>query len=343
MPHSPAHRRRAGPPLAALQLSALLLLPGCGGGGEPDQVAGVSSGGTGSVGVGGGKPTALVGQVSAQGLMVNGVRVDTDASTPVTDLDGNTLDASALQPGVTVVIDGGTTEARSDGMHSQALRVQVRGLLLGQVQSVDAAQRRFTLMDHTVVLDANASIDAQWARGLADVQIGELVEVYGWQDAANQRYVATRITHRTLDASTTFKVTGLLADLTLTPGDEHCAVGTQAIAYAWPGAPLSLANGQWVRGQVYNLPTNGQGRWGALTMTTAAPWLTDKAQISLDGLITKVEQHGMKLDVQGWPVQAQPGHCTLCAGLKVGDHVRVLGNLVQGTVEASAITITTPP
>lgn len=324
-------------------LVLLAQLGACGGGSGPDQVAGVSSGGTGSVGVGGGKPTAVVGTVSsppssAQGLVVNDVKLDVDASTTVVDADGNPLSTTDLQPGMTVAVDGDTTESRSDGMHSQALRVQVRGLLLGQVQSVNATQHSLRLMDHTVVLDANASIDAHWAQGLGSIQAGELVEVYGWQDVANQRYVATRIARRTLSDSTTFKVTGLLADLSLTPGDEHCAVGTQAIAYSWPNAPQTLANGQWVRGQIYNLPTNPQGRWGAIAMATQSPWLQDKAQISLDGLVTHTSQGGLQLGVQGWPVRAQAGSCGVCAALKPGDHVRVLGSLVQGTVEASVIT-----
>jgi hypothetical protein len=337
--------RRAAHLTSTVSATLVLLaqLSACGGGSGPDQVAGVSSGGTGSVGVGGGKPTAVVGTVSsppasAQGLVVNDVKLDVDTNTSVVDADGQALSTADLQPGMTVTVDGDTTESRSDGMHSKALRVQVRGLLLGQVQSVDAAQRSLRLMDHTVVLDANASIDAPGAQGLSSIQAGDLVEVYGWQDVANQRYVATRIAQRTLTVSTTFKVTGLMADLSLTPGDEHCAVGTQAIAYSWPNAPQTLANGQWVRGDIYNRPTHPQGRWGALSMATQSPWLQDKAQISLDGLVTQASQGGLQLSVQGWPVRVQASTCPLCAILKVGDHVRVLGSLVQGSVEASAIT-----
>jgi hypothetical protein len=330
-------------PWAAALACVLTMLSACGGGSGPDQVAGVSSGGTGSVGVGGAKPTAVVGTVtsapaSAQGLVVNDVKLDVDSGTTVVDADNQPLSSTDLQPGMTVTVDGDTTQARSDGMHSKALRVQVRGLLRGLVQSVNATQRSLRLMDHTVVLDASASIDAHWAQGLSGIQAGDLVEVYGWQDVANQRYVATRLAYRTLTASTTFKVTGQLADLTLTPGDEHCAVGTQAIAYSWPNAPQTLANGQWVRGDIYNPRLDVQGRWGALGMTPVAPWLQDKTQISLDGLITQTSQGGLQLSVQGWPVRLQAGTCSICASLKTGDHIRVLGSLVQGTVEASAIT-----
>ncbi len=321
-------------------LAAMLTLLSACGGGSGDQVAGVSSGGTGSVGVGGGKPTAVVGQVSAQGLVVNDVTIDVDTSTTVEDFDGHPLDASALKAGTTVVVDGDATAARTDGMHSKALRIQVRGLLLGTVQSVNLAQGSLQLMDQTVVLATGGVVDAHWPQGLRSIQVGDTVEVFGWQDLASRRYVATRLGSQPSGQS--LRVTGVLDKLDLTLG--QCAVGTQAIAYGWPQAAPSLGNGQWVRGELYNLPPDATtGRWLAVNMSTAAPWVQDKAQISLDGLLTQVAPGGLKLDVQGWPVQAQAATCALCAGLKVGDHVRVLGSLLQGTVQASAITTLPSP
>jgi hypothetical protein len=323
-----------------MTLAALLTLLSACGGGAGDQVAGVSSGGTGSVGVGSGKPTAVLGQVSAQGLVVNDVTIDVNASTTIEDLDGHTLSASALQVGTTVAVDGDTTTARSDGMHSKALRIQVRGLLLGTVQSVNLAQGSLQLMDQTVVLATGGAVDARWPQGLRSIQVGDTVEVFGWQDLAMRRYVATRLGSQPSGQS--LRVTGMLAKLDLQLG--QCEVGTQAISYGWPQATPTLGNGQWVRGELYNMPPDATtGRWLAVGMATVAPWVQDKAQVSLDGLLTQVGPGGLKLDVQGWPVQAQAATCAICAGLQVGDHVRVLGSLVQGTVQAIAITTLPSP
>ncbi len=311
-----------------------LWLSACGGGADgPDQMAGVSSGGTGSVG--GGKPTLVVGRVSAMGLIVNDVHVDTDASTVVTDTSDQAhptaVSLSSLLPGTNVVVDGGTTVKQSDGMHSVAKTIALHGLLLGAVQSVNTTARSLQIMDHTVALHPQTQIDPTWVNGLASIQPGDTVEVYGWQDTAQQRYVATRLAKR--DAATPPRLTGTLAALDLTLG--QCQVGTQQIKFAWP-KDSALVNGQWVVGGLYPLPPNAQGQWQALTMDLVQPLATDRAQISVDGLINRIQANGL-VDVQGWPVQLPAQGCTACTGLQLGDHVRVVGALQAGTVLATEL------
>ncbi len=321
--------------LQACACAVSALLAACGGG--DTQTAGVSSGGTGSVG--GGKPTLVVGRVTAQsaggrGLVVNEVRVDTDAQTVVTDpSDPNAeepADLDAILPGTTVVVDGDTTVEQADGMHSRAIRIQLHSLLLGKVQAVDTAAQTLRVMDHTVALHAQAQIDTQWAQGLASIQVGDTVEVYGWQDVAGLRYVATRLAKRPEAAKP--RVTGTLAGLDLAAG--RCEVGSQLISFAWP-ADTPVGDGQWVVGGLYNRPPV-QGRWLALEMTPVARLAQDRAQISVDGLINRVLGNG-RVDVQGWPVQAPAQGCAACASLQVGQHIRVVGAWQGGVVQATQL------
>jgi hypothetical protein len=324
--------------LQACACAVSALLAACGGG--DTQTAGVSSGGTGSVG--GGKPTLVVGRVTAQsasgkGLVVNDLRVDTDVQTEVTDPSdpkapvSATLDA--VLPGTTVVVDGDTTMQQADGMHSRAKRIQLQSLLLGKVQSVDIGQRTLYVLDHAVVLHAEAQIDAQWPGGLSGIQVGDTVEVYGWEDAAQLRYVATRVAKR--PEADKPRVTGTLSGLNLAENANFCEFGTQLITFAWP-TNTTVSNGQWVVGGLYTLPPDAQGRWQALEMTPVARLPDDRPQISVDGLINRIQSNGT-VDVQGWPVLLPAQGCTACTGLQVGQHVRVVGAWQSGVVKATVL------
>jgi len=316
------------------------LLSACGGGGADGgtQTAGVSTGGTGSVG--GGKPATVSGRVSAQGLRVNDVAIDLDANTVITNEANERLTAADLKPGTTVVVDGGTVTGSGSALRTVAQRIQVRSLIVGPVQAVNVAQRSLRVMDHTVVLSSDATLDAAWAQGLASIQPNDVIEVYGWQDVAGQRVVASRMA--VVTQAPAYKVTGVLADLQLNPG--QCRVGTQLIAYGWPTSSTTApANGQWVQGSLYTLPKTTEGRWTAIQMDATPDWLSNQDQISLEGLIT-VAGDPAQLGVQGWRVDARNAACHAngralgtCAALQAGQAVRVIGRIEAGTVIASAI------
>lgn len=327
-PHHPGRRQLLASAVAAL-------LTACGGGGE--HTAGVSSGGTGTVG--GGKPATVSGRVSAQGLRVNDVAIDIDANAVITNEANQLLTAADLKPGTTVVVDGGTVTGSGNNLRAVAQRIQVRSLIVGPVQAVNVAQRSLQVMDHTVVLSSEATLDAAWAQGLASIQPNDLIEVYGWQDTAGQRVVASRLA--VVAQADAYKVTGVLADLQLEAG--QCRVGTQLIAYGWPNADSSLADGQWVQGSLYTLPKNGDGRWTAIQMDRAPDWRATQDQVSLEGLIS-VAGNLAQLDVQGWRVDARNATCHAsgrepgtCTALQPGQAVRVIGRIEAGTVIASAI------
>ncbi len=319
--------------LLASAISALL--SACGGGGADGgaPTAGVSTGGTGSVG--GGKPAAVSGRVSAQGLRVNDVGIDIDSHTVITDEQGQSLSAAALQPGTTVVVDGGTVTGGSGNLRTLARRIQVRSLIVGPVQTIGT--NTLQVMDHTVVIGSDTALDASWAQGLASLSANTVIEVYGWHDVAQQRIVATRLA--AVPRIGDFKVTGTLADLDLNAG--ACRVSTQLIAYGWPNAASDLQDGQWVQGSLYAADKNANNnRWLAIQMDRPADWLITQDQISLEGLLTSVGTGvgaSGQLGLQGWRIDARQATCTGCGTLRPGQAVRVIGRVEAGTVIASAI------
>ncbi|TBO30100.1 hypothetical protein EYS42_10350 [Aquabacterium lacunae] len=318
----------------------MLVLSACGGGTPSDlQTAAITSGGTGSTGLGGGKPAALIGPLLKQGTQwsVNGVQVNTSSNTAVSDDEGQPLDTAVLAEGMTVAIDGDTVSTQGDALSTQALRVRLEPVLYGPVQAMDLARRELTVMDHVVQWSDSTVLSDAWPQGLGNVQVGDLVEVHGWQDLAQTRYVATRLAPRTVGMHLgEYTVQGVLADLDLARG--QCRVGTQRIAYAWPEASSDLRNGQWTRGSLYTTPPVSPGStWSAVTMRVDAPWLTDKAQISVQGLVTAVQSGGQSFTVQSWPVNASAAACSVCPQLTPGQRVRVEGTLTQGVVSASLV------
>jgi hypothetical protein len=145
--------------------------------------------------------------------------------------------------------------------------------------------------------------------------------------------VATRLTKR--PEADKPRVTGTLSGLNLAVSANHCELGTQLITFAWP-TNTTVSNGQWVVGGLYGLPPDDQRRWAALEMTPVTRLTEDRAQISVDGLINRTLAGGM-VDVQGWPVQLPTQGCTACAGLQVGQHVRVVGAWQGGVVKATEL------
>src|SRR5690606_3038268 len=100
---------------------AVLLLIGCGGGGEgaDPRFAGVGSGGTGSTG-----RSYVAGVVTAVGedLVVNGVHFDAaDADVRNINPPADKLTPTALQPGMMVEVDGSGIETRDGRLRAKAL------------------------------------------------------------------------------------------------------------------------------------------------------------------------------------------------------------------------------
>lgn len=169
-----AWRRR----VAAVLVSLLPFvgLTACGGGGT---VAGVGTGGTGSFAVG---PITGFGSV-----IVNGVRYD-DSGASVLDDDGSPVDRSALKIGMVVEVVGSVNADRTSG---SASRISYGAELKGPVTAVDAAGGTVTVFGEVVRVTANTVFE-DIAGGLADVAVGNVLEVYALA-TANGQLEATRI------------------------------------------------------------------------------------------------------------------------------------------------------
>lgn len=304
----------------------IALMTGCGGGQQNMNTAGVGSGGTGSTG---GTNSFASGPITAFGsIVVNGIHFDQTAAT-VTDGDDQASTPAALQLGMMVDIDGGPISSEH---RAQAISIRLSSALLGQVDAISTGTNTLTVLGQTVTVSANTYFDTNLPQGLASIQVGDNVEIYGSHNVQNDTYVATRIELKA--APTTYKISGIVQDLDVV--NNTCRIGQQRIGY-WQAMPTELRNGQLVRGELYTDTVNGQ--WFALSMKLVAPLTTaDRDRASLTGMVTSVTSTTGLFSVNGSAVDARQVLCPLCATLKVGDRVLVRGSLVSGVLQANAVT-----
>lgn len=177
---SPLSRRSL---LAASAATALLMLPGCGGGGDGGS-AGVGTGGTGSFTSG---PIRGFGSI-----VVNGVRYD-DAAAQVVGDGGAALARSDLRLGMVVDVSGSDVSTATDGRRSAtATSIGVRSEIEGPVSAINAAAGTLTVLGQLVQITPTTVFDHDLRGGLAAVAVGMVVEVYGFLQPSGQ-YLATRI------------------------------------------------------------------------------------------------------------------------------------------------------
>jgi len=324
----------------ALRLStlAMALLTACGGGTPAGTtptlpLAGVGSGGTGSTG--GGTTSMSSGPITAFGsIVVNGVHF-AQGQAAVVDADDQPLTPADLQLGMVVEVDGGAVSILqpSGKTEAPAQRIRVSRALLGPVDAIDVGGRLLTVMDQRVRISDQTRFDANLPQGLASLQAGDVVEVYGMHNAADDTFDATRI-ERKLNPDS-YKVSGVLQDLDLVAGT--CRIGQQLISYAWPDATANatLRNGQVVQGELYPFKTGG--RWPAVAMRQSLPLNTaDREAGRISGLVT-ARTNGVTFSINGYPIDASGANCVPCANLKVGDRLQAQGRWTSGSLKASQV------
>ena len=144
---SPLSRRSL---LAASAATALLMLPGCGGGGDGGS-AGVGTGGTGSFTSG---PIRGFGSI-----VVNGVRYD-DAAAQVVGDGGAALARSDLRLGMVVDVSGSDVSTATDGRRSAtATSIGVRSEIEGPVSAINAAAGTLTVLGQLVQITPTTVFD----------------------------------------------------------------------------------------------------------------------------------------------------------------------------------------
>lgn len=309
----------------ALGSSLLLatLLMGCGGGG--DTTAGVGSGGTGSYS---GGPITGFGSI-----VVNGIHFD-QTSAQVSDADKQPRNQAELKLGMVIELEGSSVTTQAGRSVAKATAIQLSSELLGPVGAVGGSS--LTVMGQTVLVNSGTYFADDLPQGLSSVVIADVVEVYGFHDAANDTYIATRIEKRDPSLVQHYVVKGVIKNLNLVTG--YCSIGAQILAYAWQNPPAGLSNGRVARALI-DVTTVPMGPiWATRAMTLSAPLISNRLDATLDGLVTDLTTGNNRLfSVNGTQVDASAGTCAVCTNLHLGDRVKVQGRLVNSVIVARQI------
>lgn len=320
--------------ISALTLLAAAAMSGCGGS--------VGVGGTGSYASG---PIEGFGSI-----FVGGIEFD-DASASVVDDEGRAGTRDALRLGMFAEVDSGEFGGSADAPTAVATRIRIVSELVGLAGDIDLVGGTLVVFGQTVQLTEITVFDTAFANGLASVADGTAVEVFGFYDAAANRFNATRIApkHGTLAA---FKVRGPVQDLN--PDTKTFRIGEALFSYG--GTQPLLADGAYLRVVAETLPVGG--RWVVRSVSEGVRLLPDLDRVKLRGTITRYVSD-MEFSVNGQPVDARtaefigrPGDLVLGravvvdgrseAGVLVAEKVRLDDNggaqgnfTLQGAIESA--------
>lgn len=307
--------------LGAASLGATSLLAACGGGGGDGADDGTASAASFTSG-----PIAGFGSV-----IVGGVRFD-DTLALIVDEDGNRATRGDLKLGCVIDIDAGRID-RAEA-RAVALRIMLGGALVGPVGAVDTTATTLTLLGQAVLVTTSTVFDAAITGGLAGVTVGDVYEVHGLFDPANNRFVATRIAAKT--GATEYRLRGVISELDTTA--RTFKIGSELINYAGvPNAdvPSTLANGQFVR--VLLQTTQVNGAWVAIRLRHSVRTFEPRADVHVEGVIT-VFGSAQSFEINGLHVDAtNASFPDGTAGIVLGARVEVEGSFVNGVLVASKV------
>lgn len=295
-----------------------LAVAACGGG-----AGGVGEGGTGSFASG---PISGFGSV-----IVNGIRFD-DAGARIFDERGRERRRDDLRLGqMTEIESGAITQDAAGARSAVASTIRFGSVLIGGVDSVDAAGT-LVVSGHGVRSDARTVFDDALTGGVGALAEGDVVEIYGFFDAATSGFVATRV-DRPADAPRRFKVRGIVGSVDAAA--RTFGIGSQRYRVE-AGAALP-ARGDLLRVEVRTEP-DGSGVWIVDTLRDAAPALPDLDEAEITGLITRFSSLA-SFEVDGVPVSTDAGTAFAdgSAGLKVGARVEVEGAISGGVLRAEKV------
>ncbi|HEY1226215.1 MAG TPA: DUF5666 domain-containing protein, partial [Ramlibacter sp.] len=243
-------------------------------------VAGISSGGTGSF---------TTGTVSGLGsILVCGIRFD-DATAVVERDDGGVV--GPVRPGMVVAVRGTSVASGSAGALPTATALQIRyaSEWTGPVGAVDLVARTLTIAGQRADIAANAVFEGD-ALQLADLTTSHHVELHGHLDVSTGRLLATRVEVSSAPAATV-RLSGRVANLDANA--RTFQLGTASIAFDGALAlPAGWGNGQLVRVSLVAGATPGS--WRATAIQQRQAWLPamdagNDAEAELEGRITSID------------------------------------------------------
>ena len=288
---------------------------------------GVDSGGTGA--------SVAYGPVNGLGsIIVNGVRFDESAAS-ITDEDGQPVGRDRLQLGVMTSVEGSAIVSTAAERRATAHKVRIASELIGPIGGIDASAQTLEVLGQTVRITPATVFEDGLPAGLANLQTGMLVEVFGRLDSATGGYAATRIELRPgatsyvlrgrvdgVDAvARTFRVGALVIDFSHVPAAD---------------APY-VAAGSTVRVRLETSPSNGV--WRAVSVSSGQRSIGDGEEASIEGRISAYESP-QNFSVDGVRVDASAAAFPDGVGaITLGARVSVEGSATQGVVYATEVRV----
>lgn len=307
---------------------AIAEITGCGGGGT--DVAGLSSGGTGSF---------TSGTISGFGsIIVNGIRYNDDNASILSRDDSN-ANNRALELGMVVNIEGSavTPPANATGLPTAtAYRITYGSEWIGPVSNKGATS--FEILGHTVDVLATTFFGGA-VQQFADLTTAHFVEIYGFVDQVDGHIQASRI-EVSLVQPTSYKLSGAISQINAAGRSANLGL----IAINWSSAaalPAGTADGSFVRVRLNPIPSGAV--WTASQIELLNSPLADLQddhdyEAEVHGSITSY-QSSSSFVVNGIPVNAASARIT--GTLAAGVVVEVEGNIRAGQLIASKVQVKT--
>lgn len=309
--------------LAACVLGALIA--SCGGGAS--DVAGVGSGGTGIT------PVTRLGTISGFGsVFVNGVRYD-DSNATISDDDG-VRNRSELKLGMVVRLEAQV----STGGSATATSITFASELLGPVSAISASGGEFTIIGQRVLIDSATVFDPSLPQGAASIQIGQILEVHGFLNAANNTLQASLI-ERKANASQ-YKLSGIVRQLQ--NASKTFQIGSEIISFAnvaTADLPPGLIDGLSVKLRLLPQQVAAGTAWQLTKARSNEPGNTVIENLEIEGIVTDLTSP-TQFKVNNQLINARNA-AILPSGAVVqqGARVQVEGKLQDGVLLASEVEI----
>jgi hypothetical protein len=297
----------------SLLFGTAALLAACGGGGSgTDSTAAIGSGGTAA---------AAQGPISGFGsVIVNGVRFDDNGASVTIDDNGGL--SNQLKLGMMVQIEGTSGATATTGTASS---ITAFSHIQGPISARDTTAGTVTVLGVTVTLKTSTIFEN--ATGIADLLVGDVIEVYGLVNGADG-LTATRVEEKTgtaevrsvgaVKALDTVAKTFQLHGITVNYGgaDSQSIIPTPDAVVRVKG---TLSSGTIVATRVK-----------AVNLT---PVIKEAQHVELEGLASNVS--GTNFEVQGLKVDASKISPTV--SVSNGVRVEVEGTVTNGVLVATKV------
>lgn len=301
------------------------VLAGCGGGGSGlSQLTGVSSGGTGS---GGGTVTGF------GSVFVDGIKYDDSAAQVEVEQDSNKSVA------LTEVKLGQKVEFEYSSNGAVVTHIVIASEVIGRVNAIDLATNQLVVAGQTVQVNPAGSTTPTTLEGLsslADLAVGNIVEVHGDRDAAGV-IQATRLERKPFNTGVV-RVVGFVA--ALDAANKTFTVGSLVVDYSAVKNLLNLPNGltNGLRVAVWSTQAISNNVIKAEVIRGRLKQSSDGTELKIGGLIGNFVS-ASSFTVAGQPVDASAatfdnGSAT---DLINGRRVRVKGTITNGVLKATEV------